>query len=309
MPTALITGVCGFCGAHLVERLRQESGMRITGVDIRSEAPASLSLDGYVAADIRDPGQVAAVITHIEPDLIFHLAGIVNGSATDVYQVNFLGGINLIESVRLCAPQARVLIVGSAAEYGYVPLSEMPVKEDRICNPSGAYALSKYALTLVTRDYARQFGLKVVIVRPFNIIGPGIPSSLVVGAILKRTKQALTNSNDPEVAIGNLDTERDFIAVNDTVDAYTRLLLNYHTTEIFNICSGTPRTIRSIAEELLSFSPRSVRITVSPSLIRANDVKIVYGSWEKINLAIGFNPQTNISDALHAAWRHEMERD
>ena len=306
MTTALITGVCGFCGAHLVARLRNEGDIRIVGIDIRSDTPIGVLLDEYRSVDIRDSQQVASVIRHVRPDLIFHLVGVLKGSASDLYQANLMGGINVLESVRQYAPDARVLIVGSAAEYGRVSSSEMPIKEDRTCAPSGAYALSKYALTLAALDYARNRGLKVVVARPFNIIGSGVPPSLVVGAILNRAKQALQSSDDPAIIVGNLDAERDFIVVEDVMDAYTRLLLGNHSGEVFNICSGEPRTVRSVAEELLSFSPRPIRLKVSPSLIRFDDVKTVYGSWKKANLAIGFRPKKKLSDALQAAWRHEI---
>jgi GDP-4-dehydro-6-deoxy-D-mannose reductase len=185
----------------------------------------------------------------------------------------------------------------------------MPISEECRCNPSGAYALSKYALSLAGLDYARKQGLNVVIARPFNIIGPGIPSSLVVGAILQRVKQALQGSEEVKIDVGNLDTERDFIAVDDVVDAYVRLLSGDNRGEVFNICSGEPRKIRTVVEELLSHSPRPIRLQVSTALLRTNDVVRVYGDWEKANRAIGFKPRSSLSEALHAAWSYEMERD
>ncbi len=309
MKKALITGVNGFCGQCLVRRLIYEGVENIYGIDINTESKKPISLTEFFQMDITEETRVSQLLKSIQPDYIFHLAGIHQGSPQKIYSVNVLGSIHLLENVRQFSPQTHVLLIGSAAEYGHVPLAELPVTEDHICNPYGSHAISKYAVTLAAREYVDNYGLKVIVARPFNIIGAGVPPSLLVGAILKRAKQALLDSGDPEIVVGNLDTERDFIAVDDAVDAYTRLLLNYHTAGVFNICSGTPRSVRSVVEELLSYAPRSIRLKVSPSLIRPNDVKIVYGSWEKINHTIGFKPQTILSDALRAAWDYEMESD
>ncbi len=308
MQKVLITGGSGFCARHLTRRLAKEDNIQIIGLDLTKSPPTDIPLDDYISADVSNQVQVENAIHKIRPDIIYHLAGLAGGSAADIYRVNFMGGVCLLESIVEFSPDVRVLLVGSASEYGYVTEAEMPVTEEHPCNPSGAYGLSKYALTMVAMDYYRNLNLKVAVARPFNIIGEGVSSSLVVGAVLKRAKMALADNSDPVVTVGNLDTERDFISVEDAVEGYLKLMQGEHWGEVFNICSGKPRTIRSVIEQLLSHSKRPVRLEVDPALIRTSDIQTIYGSWEKANRAFGFIPKTSLEDSLKDAWNHTIGR-
>jgi GDP-4-dehydro-6-deoxy-D-mannose reductase len=301
----LITGVAGFSARHLVQRLRQAGDGQIVGFGRQACPPSHVELDEYVAGDIRDSCQIANVVQCFRPDRVFHLAGLMNGSPSDVFDVNFGGGLNLLEAVRCNAPAARVLVVGSAAEYGKV--SELPVEEDHPCRPESPYGRSKLATTLAARDYSHRGWLKVNVVRPFNLIGAGVPSSLLVGALVERAMQALGNPQQVSVAVGNVDPSRDFLAVEDAVDAYIRLLETDCWGEVFNVCSGVPSTVRSLAEELLSHAPRKLQLEIDPKLFRPADVPVVYGSSEKASRVIGFTAHTNLATSLHRAWQHATE--
>ena len=162
------------------------------------------------------------LLRRVRPDLVFHLAGIQQGEAKDIYRTNVMGAVHLLEAVRQECHSSRVLLVGSAAEYGLVGKNELPVTESTPCKPQGPYGLSKYASTLAGLDWSRQFGMKVVIARPFNIIGAGISPNLFAGALLARAREALATQGDPMVKVGNMESQRDFIAVEDVVEAYMR---------------------------------------------------------------------------------------
>ncbi len=222
-----------------------------------------------------------------------------------IYQVNITGAVHVLEAVRCHVPDCGVLLVGSAAEYGPVAASALPVKEDMPCRPVGAYGISKYAATLAGMDYSRRLGLKVLVVRPSNIIGPGVSPSLVVGALIARAKQALASSH-PVVKVGDSDNERDFVAVSDVVDAYVRLVQAGFWGEIFNLCSGRAYSIRHVAEVLLANASRRVTLGLDPDLVPPSAIRCVYGSYEKAARAIGFRPSTSLEEALKAAWCSEM---
>lgn len=307
MRRSLITGVNGFCGRHLVKRLVAEGVEHIVGADLAA-APADFEgLSAYHQIDVSDDSQVRHVLQVSCPDTVFHLAGTHQGSGQAIYVVNVLGTVRLLENLRQISPHARLLVVGSAAEYGDVPPQDMPITETLSCRPSGPYGISKYAATLASLDYARAWGLKVAVARPFNVVGAGISASLVVGALLERVRIALeTGVESPEVPIGNLDTERDFIAVDDVVDAYVKIILAGCWGEIFNICSGMPRSVRHVLETLLSYSARTVRLRVEPGLLRRSDVRTSYGSFEKARRAFGFVPRTDMGTALREAWNYAM---
>jgi GDP-4-dehydro-6-deoxy-D-mannose reductase len=308
-PVALITGAHGFCARHLAARMAAAGDVRIVGLDCRRDAPAGVPLDEYVVADVTDEVGLDATLRRFRPDRIFHLAALMAGPAAELYRVNFMGSVRLLESVRLAVPDCRVLLVGSAAEYGMAPAAEMPISEECVCRPTSAYGISKYAATLAAVNYAQTARLKTVIARPFNIVGAGLPTGLVVGAVLERAQAALANAGEPVVVVGNLDTQRDFVAVDDVVKAYLRMLDGSYWGEVFNVCSGEPRTVRSVLDELCSLSPRPIRFEVDPALVRPNDVAVVYGSCRKARKAFGFAPSSRLGDALRAAWDFRMTRN
>ena len=300
--SCLILGALGFCGRHLVGRLRQTGVSRLVGADVLDVPPDGCVLDEYHRVDIRDFDQVRDVIGDAQPDCIFNLAASASGPARTIFAVNLMGPIHLLEAVRLDKPDARVLLVGSAAEYGIVSDSMLPVREDHPCRPVGDYGVSKYSMTLAALSYARFHDLRVVVMRPFNIVGPGIPDTLVVGAVIRRVLDALSRPGDPIVKVGNLDTQRDFVAVEDVVESYVRAIQADCWGEVFNVCSGTPRTIRSVVEMIVSRSPRPVKIEVSADLMRSSDIPVLYGSREKAHRCLGFEPRTPLEESLKAAW-------
>jgi len=303
----LITGVHGFCAGHLVRRLMAEGVVHIFGVDIHPAPPEKLDLRGYSRLDITIQSQVDDTIQAVKPDVVFHLAGITRGTAVQVYHVNFLGSVYLLEAVHRVVPGARVLLVGSAAEHGHVPEGEMPVRETYPCNPFTPYGISKYSMTLAAMGYGRDHGVKVIVARPFNIVGPGMPATLVVGAVLERIRKALKERPGPVVvSVGNLETERDFIAVDDVVDAYITMARSACWGEVFNICSGVPRSVRSVLEELVSFSTQRIRLQTEPGLQRPTDVPVMYGSWEKAHKAFGFKPRKSLTESLREAWESSV---
>lgn len=298
----LITGAGGFTATHLIQRLRLEGDVFLAGTDALTAVANSYSLDSYLRADLTDFGQVLQVIQKTKPDWIFNLAGMARGSGPDLYRVNLLGALNVIEAAKAAAPHAALLLIGSAAEYGIWPASHMPLSEEHECQPVGAYGLSKYAMTLAAQDYARA-GTKVAVARPFNLIGAGMPTNLVAGAIAQRIKTALANG-DSAITVGNIATERDFVAIEDAVDAYVKLLRAGEWGQVFNICSGHASSIQEVLETLLSFSPRPIAVVEDESLKRPNDPLSVVGDATKARRAVGFSPRIGLHESLLAAWNY-----
>jgi GDP-4-dehydro-6-deoxy-D-mannose reductase len=297
----LLTGAGGFTATHLIRRLREEKGFILTGTGLRPDAPNARWLDHYLPADLSDFQQASRVIQQARPDWIFNLAGLVRGTAHDLYRVNLLGAVNVLEAAKAAAPEAAILLVGSAAEYGLWPDSHMPLAEDHECRPVGPYGLSKHAMTLAALDHARAGGAKVIVARPFNLIGAGMPTNLVAGAIAQRIRLALAHG-DSSITIGNAATQRDFIAVEDAVDAYVKLLRCAAWGQVFNICSGVAHSIQTVIDMLLAFSPRSLRVVEDDSLKRPNDPLVVVGDGAKVHRLCQFSPRVELPAALRAAW-------
>jgi GDP-4-dehydro-6-deoxy-D-mannose reductase len=304
---ALITGAGGFCGPHLVSRLRRESHIEICGLDRMASCPSYLSVDQYFQCDIARASEISSAISSFQPEWIFHLAGLAGGSAPDsrIYDVNLLGTIHLLEAVQRFVPRCRVLLIGSFAEYGAIDSQSLPVTEETPCHPIGAYGISKYAATLAGLDCARRAGLAVSVARPSNIVGAGVPASLVVGAMLARIKKAFASSH-PLLKVGDFESERDFIGVTDAVDAYVRLMQSGVSGQIFNVCSGVPVSIRHVAELLVANSTRPVELDFDRNLVAPSAVRRMYGSYGKAERAFGFQPSTSMEEFLRSAWNAEL---
>lgn len=292
-----------------MDKLRANGGMRVYGMDLAENVPPDVSLDEYVCADICSQKRVDHAIELLKPDLVFHLAGVIGDDSFSTYNVNFMGSLHLLESVRKYAPESRVVLVGSSAEYGLASPCDFPLTEDYPCRPVTAYGISKHATILAGLHYAQKYGLKIVAARPFNIVGPGIPPTLVVGAILKRIKDLLCGKDKKIIKMGNLDTQRDFIDVDDAVNAYIKMAQGDYWSEVFNICSGKSYSIRMIVAMIASFSDLPIVIEQDPALIRFPDIKISFGSCAKAHKIFGFNPMTDIEATLLKTWRYYMERE
>jgi GDP-4-dehydro-6-deoxy-D-mannose reductase len=303
---ALISGANGFCGTHLARRLKGEGEFRVLGAGLRHYPCQPECLDEYIQADLCDPNRVDEVVKKTRPDVVFHMVGLAQGNPADLYRSNFFSALYLLESVRQHVSSSGTLLVGSAAEYGSTASNQLPLTEESSCRPAEDYGASKHAMTLIAMSYAQFYRMKVVVARPFNIIGAGVPSPLLVGAVLCRVKEALKNGAEPVIKIGNLESERDFVAVDDVVEAYVRMVSGGFWGEIFNLCSGQPRSVRSVVGVLLSYSDRPIRLEVDASLVRPSDLNRIYGDWGKAWRAFGYKPSVPLEVALQDAWRYAV---
>jgi GDP-4-dehydro-6-deoxy-D-mannose reductase len=301
----LITGAGGFSARHLAKRLRDAGKSRICGMD-RWESVPTVDLDSYAACDMRDRNAVAKVIREVQPTRVFHLAGLGKGSPGDLYSSNVVGTVLLIEALREYCPEAETLLVGSAAEYGRVDPRQLPIREDHPCRPEGAYGISKHVMTTVGIDCFKRHGMKIVVARPFNILGPGISEDLLVGALLKRIRMSLQDCTGAPVRVGNVDTERDFVSVEDTVDAYLKMMSGGFWGEVFNVCSGVAVSVRTILNKLSVVAGVPIRFEVDASLVRPDDVRVIYGSHEKATRSFGFVPNLALDALLRNTWEHSL---
>ncbi len=297
MPDVLITGAAGFTGSILASRLRAgDPAMRIVGVG-RTQPNLPGPFTQFFVADLAGEKAVAEILESARPHWIFHLAGKLKGTATELFQANLQNTVQLLEAAARVVPTARVLLVGSAAEYGFSPeLDGVPIPETRPCLPFGPYGISKFAATIAGLDFGRRTELRVNVARTFNLIGPGIPPTLLLGALIQRVKEAVKTGAET-ITVGNLSAERDFIDVRDAADAYATIMRSDAAGEVFNVCTGVATPIAALVENALAHSPVPLRWRVDPALVRADDPKCVIGCGAKL-ASLGFTPQISVSQSL-----------
>lgn len=296
LRTIAVSGAAGFIGGYLTETLTALGAFSVTPT----------SRDGSVgeALDVTDSTAVSRFVRRTKPDWFIHLAGRTHGDAAHVLDVNVRGAQNVLEAVRCGSPESRVLLAGSAAEYGLIPASRIPVTEDEACLPRGTHGISKHYATLLALHYAQQYGLGIVVARPFNVIGPGQPASTVLGAIVARVQKGSGVARDSvvQIPVGPLDAIRDFVTLEDVGRGLVGLMCPQALGQVVNLCSGVPRSVRSIAERFVRFAPVRVELKEQESPRSPRDVPAMVGSWHKAHDLCGFTPTTDLDPTMRSMW-------
>lgn len=287
---AVVTGARGFVGRHLARHLAAR------GVDV-----VSLDVDDAQAVDITDRDAVAGRIADVSPDVVYHLAARshVGDSWTDgdlLTAVN-VDGTRAVVDACVRAEVPRVLVVGSAEQYGAVTPDELPITEATACRPLTPYGRSKVDAEVVALDAHRTHGLEVVCTRAFNHTGPGQSPAFLVPGLAARVATAERDGTD-EIALGNGDPVRDFSDVRDVVRAY--VLLAEHGTggEVYNVCSGRGVRVGDLATRLVARAARPLRVVTATDLVRPVDVPVLVGDPTKLVAATGWTPEHDLDDTL-----------
>ena len=281
----LVTGASGFVGSRLLPRLAAD-GASVTGADLE--------------LDVRDAAAVRAAVEAARPDAVIHLAALssVAGSfeeAEAVYQVNFLGTHSVLAALEAAAPRARLLLVGSGQVYGSAAPGAAPFDERAPLRPASPYAWSKAAADLLGRWFAER-GLDVVRARPFNHTGPGQSEAFVAASLARQLAEMEAGRRPARLAVGNLDAVRDFLDVEDVVEAYLRLLDPAVPAGVYNVASGRGRRVREILERLLAQARVRPEIAVDPRRFRPTDVSV--GSAARLRERTGWEPRIDLDRTL-----------
>jgi GDP-4-dehydro-6-deoxy-D-mannose reductase len=300
MNRVLITGAGGFLGSHLLESLRRHGPAEIIGADL--QADSAPGVDDWQQADLRDAAAAVRTVFRAQPDIVFHLAGAFGGSTSVVHASNVTTTEQVLSAVQAAAPRARVVLIGSAAEYGRVPADAQPVRESLVGHPVSDYGRAKRAVSELASRYAADFGMHVVVARPFNAVGRGVSPGLVVGAIVHRLRAALAAPPPRAITIGITDSVRDFIAAADVADGLVLAAERGATGESYNFCTGAGHTVQTVLEQLIAFTGESIAVERDESLVRSVEVDALVGDPSKARTALGWQPKRSLESALRDAW-------
>lgn len=321
MARALVTGGGGFVGQWLCRALVRD-GWAVTGTTIgAAPEPGSLNADEIASItwrgmDLRagvDRRSVLGLLERERPDAIFHLAAIAFVPSAGDDPMRALGTnvgalVRLVEAVRQVrlggAADPVLLAVGSAEQYGWHDAADMPLTELDECRPRTFYSATKMAQEHFALAAARADGLRAIATRSFNHSGPGQSRSFLLPALVERARAARKHPGAP-VPIGNTETVRDFLHVEDVVGAYIALSARGRAGEVYNVCSGEGASVGAIAAEVLSRAGVSSPLVPDSTLQRAVDVPHLVGDNAKLRADTGWSPARSrtdiIDDLLNAA--------
>jgi GDP-4-dehydro-6-deoxy-D-mannose reductase len=281
MKRVAVFGVAGFSGRHF-ERFVASEGLASEfeffgfGRELgRAEHTGSFA---YREGDVCKEAEVLKFIADVRPAYVLNLTGRFRAERFETFLAVHVGVARTIcDAVRCHDPEIQnVVFVGSAAEYGGGAAN--PVKEEAEARPISEYGLSKLYQTELCSYFFRNYGLPTVVARTFNILGEGLPPQLSIGHF---TRQIAALPDGGTIRVGNISTSRDFLNIAEVSRRYWKLLMKGVPGEVYNVCSGAPRTIVSVLDELIRESGKRLCIETDPSLLRERDVETIYGDCTK----------------------------
>jgi len=257
----VVTGGCGFIGSNLVKRLF-ETGNEITVLDnfmsgYRSNL-SSLKNVNIIEGDIRDESTVKKAIKGAE--VVFHLAASVGNKRSIDFplvdaQINVIGTLNLLEAARKEGVR-KIVTSSSAGIFG--ELKTLPIKEDHPIEPDSPYGCTKLCEEKLCLAYAKLYNIEAVCLRYFNVYGPNQRYD-AYGNVIPIFVYKMFN-NEPIIIYGDGEQTRDFVHVDDVVQANINAADSIGINGAFNIASGKRVTINKLVEIITKNYKQSVRI-------------------------------------------------
>jgi GDP-4-dehydro-6-deoxy-D-mannose reductase len=271
-----------------------ENGHSVAGTYVGA-SPEAPVFEPFVA-DVADEAAVRRIVEGFLPEAVIHLAGLSHVGASwkqvsDYFRVNVLGTRNVIEA----AAGVPVVLASSAEVYGLVPESRQPIVETTPVDPRNPYAMSKAAAELLVLERGG------IIVRSFNLIGPGQASTFALPSFARQLAAIASGSHEPVLEVGNLEARRDFLHVDDALQAYWLMVSEGRPGEIYNLGSGRAHSIREVLDMLLEVSGVEAHTVMDPERFRPVDVPMTCGDISKLG-DLGWSPQRDVRDALSDLW-------
>lgn len=297
----LITGHGGFSGQHLIDYLSHlEPSPRILGLDLAQTD--ALPTEHQIVCDLANVEELRAPLAACRPDVVIHLAGLMPPmSAEKMWAVNVGGTFGLLEALRAENLSPRVVVIGSAAEYGVQ--TAQPITENAECRPTTDYGRTKLAQTMLCQHCVANFGMSVMIARPFNLFGPGMGPQTVIGELCT---QIAREPADRTVRLGNLASARDFIDIRDAAAAYWAIAQYGTAGEVYNVCRGEAVKIADMVDSLLATLDEPHLVVSESSRLQKGDIDTSCGDPGKLGSLPKAPRPRSLEESLRdtLAWFH-----
>lgn len=270
-----VTGSSGFVGSHLVRKIKK------LGAEL-------LEIDKTNGSDILEWSNISG---YPEFEVLVHLAGKTFVPDSYVTPREFLSNniIGTINALELCRTRNARMIYASSYVYGH-PLS-LPINENHPMAAYNPYSEGKIIGERLCESYHRDFGLRVIVLRFFNIYGVGQRGDFLIPSIIEQSKMG-------QVKLKNETPKRDFVYIEDAVEAYVKAMEYSRTPfEVFNIGGGESYSVREIAEKIVAYFGGGIPISFSGEQ-RRNEVVNVVADISKASKMLGWKPKIRIEQGL-----------
>lgn len=284
----LITGGGGFLAEHLLAHLQTT-----TGVTVHSLSRAECDLS-------RDKEKLSSRLASFQPDRVFHLAGRINGSESELFRDNHRATKNLLEAAGQMAPGARIVLGSTTAVYRCAGTAAAPLSEDQPAGPQGYYACSKYAAEQEGDAYAGAGGW-LVTARMSNPVGAHMSPALLCGTLAQQIveiEREKARQKAPVLALRDLRPKRDFISANDCVRALWHLSEFGTPGTTYNVASGDSISIAEMVNLFLELARvRPIEVRAHARHEERSSVQEQWLSNARLR-ALGWKPEQTLRQAV-----------
>ncbi len=308
MKKILVTGGAGFIGSHLVPKLIENRFEVFVLDNLSSGSKKNLPDNTKLFVTDINSSNVSSIFERERFDAVVHLAGqtMVNVSVErPVFDAeeNVVGSINLLETARKTGVK-RFIFASSAATYGDVDESLLPLPETLPTAPMSCYGLSKATVERYIRLYHDMYGLEYAILRFANVYGERQGDGGEGGVISVFVRQTVGNK---DITIyGDGEQTRDFIYAGDVADAIVAALTAPEANDIYNVSTQTETCINELPAILSDLAGKKINVTYAPE--RAGDIRRSILSNVNAGKKLGWQPKTPLKDGLKKLYDYSISR-
>lgn len=275
MARILVTGATGFVGTCLYTQLRQ-AGHEVKGTS------KSRPHGDIVFCNIEKKEEVSALIGDFDPDIIIHSAAIssvTSSESHEYYLSNTIGTENILKSISTRSKKVRFIFISTAGVYGNQDSDSL---SEALCpKPVHHYGMSKFCCERIVQNYTDV--IDYTIIRPFNIIGPNQSADFIVPKLSRAFA-----AREAVIRLGNIDVYRDYLDLEEACEIIRLIAFRDDAIgEIYNLCSGTPVSLKELLALFEKLTGHEIRVEVAPEFVRKNEVWRLTGDATKLKALIG----------------------
>ncbi|MGW6685698.1 NAD-dependent epimerase/dehydratase family protein [Streptomyces sp. NPDC054961] len=306
LPRVAVLGGTGFIGRAICATLAERGHGLLA---IARKAPAVPLPGAFARLDLTvdPPADLAALLTEHRIDVVVNAAGGMWG-LTDEQMVGANVGMvaRLLEALGTMAQPPRLVHLGSVHEYGLCPIG-VSLAEDSVPRPPMVYGQLKLRATAMIADAVREDGLDAIVLRLGNVVGAGQPSHSLLGVMAGKLAEARSAGTVAELALAPLTAQRDFVDLQDSVDAIMAALAPVPAPPVLNVGLGRASSARELVELLIEESGVPTNVTEVP----APDGTGPETEWQQLDItaikqALVWKPDRTLREAVAALWAAEV---
>ncbi|MHA1382517.1 MAG: GDP-mannose 4,6-dehydratase [Candidatus Helarchaeota archaeon] len=310
-----ITGISGFVGSHLTDKLL-ELGAKVAGLVRRHSVPEYPNIKHVMEnntiitfeGDLKYLDPIITAFRNFEPEYVFHL-GAQSFVPTSIrnpietYETNIIGTSNVLEACRILDSLVdikAIQIACSSEQYGRVYIDELPIKETNPMRPLSPYAASKQACENIALSHYEYYGIPVRITRGFNHTGSRRGLQFVTSVVTRQIAR-VKNSDNKKVIIGNPAPVRDFTDVRDMMQGYLLSVEKGKNGDIVNLGHGAGISIGDLVKlsaKVANLKEDEYELIIDESRYRKADVEVLICDYSKAKKVLGYYPQLPIIESI-----------